>query len=157
MKKMQPLLLSIFLFIPALTVAQTSPSINAAANNQAQPLRRYEPQMRSVEKKLGEDTLNVYIEKGISTATEQVLIGYFTQHYKLAAMGIDIYKLPGANNLYLVSGTVRKDQQSADSETLNTFLVLREQGGTVQQASKSENDSTGSEKQFDFFSGKLSC
>jgi hypothetical protein len=140
MKKKQTLLLTMFLLVAALTVAQTSPSANAAANSQAQPLRRYDPQMRNVEKKSGEDTWYVNIEKAISPATEQALIGYFTGQYKPVAMGIDIYKAPVADNLYFVLGTVRKDKQSEDSEFINVFLALREQGGTVSEVSKAENE-----------------
>jgi hypothetical protein len=96
--------------------------------------------MRSVEKKAGEDTWYVNIEKAISPATEQALIEYFTGQYKLVAMGIDIYKAPVADNLYFVLGTVRKDKQSEDSESINIFLALREQGGIVSEVSKAENE-----------------
>lgn len=154
MKKMQTVLLSMFFLSAALTVAQTSLSVKAVANGQAQPLRRYKPQMLSVEKKLGEDTLSVSIEKGIPPATEQALIGYFTQHYKPAAMGIEIYKAPGADNLYFVLGTVHKDQQSVDSEALNIFLALREQGGTVSEVSKAENESDAAVRAPVFFLGQ---
>jgi hypothetical protein len=140
MKKKQTLLLSTFMLVAALTVAQTPPSINAPVNSQAQRLRRYEPQMRSVEKKSGGDTWYVSIEKAISPATEQALIEYFTRQYKLVAMGIDIYKAPVADNLYFVLGTVRKDKQSEDSESINIFLALREQGGIVSEVSKAENE-----------------
>jgi hypothetical protein len=140
MKKMQTVLLSMFFLSAALTAAQTSPSVKAAAHSQAQTLRRYEPQMRNVEKKSGEDTWYVNIEKAISPATEQALIGYFTGQYKPVAMGIDIYKAPVADNLYFVLGTVRKDKLSEDSEFINVFLALREQGGAVSEVSKAENE-----------------
>lgn len=153
MKKMQTLLLSMFLLSAALTVAQTSPSTNAAANSQAQPLRRYEPQMRSVEKKLGEDTFTFGIEKDISPATEQALIEYFTQHYKSSAMGIDIYKAPVADNLYFVLGTVLKDKQSENSEVINIFLALKEQGKTVSEVGKAENESDAAVRAPVFFLG----
>jgi hypothetical protein len=154
MKKKRILLLSMFLFAAALTVAQTSPSANAAAHSQAQPLRRYEPQMRNVEKKSGEDTLSVSIEKDISPATEQALVGYFTGHYKLATMGVEIYKAPFAGNLYFVLGTVFKDQQSENSVGINIFLALREQGGTVTEVSKAENESDAALRAPVFFFGQ---
>ena len=141
MKKTQFLLLLSFLLIPALTVAQTS----RLSSNEHQQLRRYVPQMQSTEQAVGQDKLMVNFEKGIPPSTRQALIGYFTQRYKVNQGGIDIYKLPGANNLYFVSGTV--------NEMLNIFLVLRAQGETFSEVSKTENDSTGSEKQFDFFLG----
>jgi hypothetical protein len=152
MKKKQALLLSIFLFAAAVAVAQTSPS-KAAARSQAQPLRRYEPQMRAVEKKSGEDTWYVNIEKAISPATEQALIKYFTGQYTLVAMGIDIYKAPVADNLYFVLGTVRKDKQSEDSESINIFLALREQGGVVSEVSKAENENDSAVRAPVFFHG----
>ena len=154
MKKIQTLLLSMFLLSAALTVAQTSPSTNAAANSQAQQLRRYEPQMREVEKKSGEDTWSVNIEKGISPATEQALIEYFTGQYKLVAMYFDIYKAPVADNLYFVLGTVRKDKQSEDSESINVFLALKEQGGTVSEVSKAENENDSAVRAPVFFFGQ---
>ncbi len=154
MKKTQTLLLSIFLLSAALTVAQTSPATNAAANSQAQPLRRYEPQMRSVEKKSGEDTLSVSIEKNISTITEQALLGYFTQHYKSAAMGIDVFKAPGADNRYFVLGTVLKDKQAENSEVINIFLVLGVQGEMVSEVSKAENESDAALRAPVFFLGQ---
>jgi hypothetical protein len=153
MKKKQTLLLSMFLLVAALAVAQT-PQANATAHSQAQPLRRYEPQMRNVEKKLGEDTLYVSIEKNIVPATEQALIEYFTRQYKLVMMGIDIYKVPVADNLYFVLGTVRKDQQSEDSVGINIFLALREQGGTVSEVSKAENESDFAVRAPVFFLGQ---
>jgi hypothetical protein len=143
-----------FLLTTALAVARTSPSVNAATNSQAQQLRRYQPQMRSVEKKLGEDTLSVAIEKDISPATEQALISYFTQHYKVYMGGIDVYKLPGGNNLYFVLGGVYKDQQSENSEGINIFLVLREQGKKVSEVSKAENESDAAVKAPVFFLGQ---
>ena len=153
MKKMQTLL-SMLLLVAALTLIQLSPSANAAVNSQAQSLRRYEPQMRNVEKKSGEDTWYVNIEKAISPATEQALIEYFTGQYKLTAMTIEIYKAPVADNLYFVLGTVRKDKQSEDSESINVFLALREQGGTVSEVSKAENESDFAVRAPVFFFGQ---
>jgi len=154
MKKKQTLFVSMFLLVAVLIVAQTSSSTNAAANSQAQPLRRYEPPMRSVEKKLGEDTLSVSIEKDISPATEQALIGYFIGHYKLATMGIEIYRAPVADNLYFVLGTIFMDQQSENSVGINIFLALREQGGTVTEVSKAENESDAALRAPVFFLGQ---
>lgn len=141
MRKMQTLLLSIFLLVAATTVAQTFPSAKAAANSRMQTLRRYEPQMRDVEKKSGEDTSYYSIEKGISPATEGSLTGYFAERYTSVTMDTQIYKAPVADNLYFVLGTVRKDKQSEDSESINIFLALREQGGIVSEVSKAENES----------------
>jgi hypothetical protein len=154
MKKMRTLLLSISLLIPALNLAQTSPPANAAANSQAQQLRRYNPQMRSVEKKLGEDTLSVSVEKGISPATEQALIEYFMRQYKLVAMGVEIYKAPGAGNRYFVLGTVLKDQHSENSVGVNIFLVLREEGGKVSEVTRTENESDAALRAPVFFLGQ---
>lgn len=140
MKKMQTLLVSIFVLVAAVAVVQTSPVINAAPKNQARPLRLYEPQMRTVEKKSGEETSYYSIEKGISPATEGALIGFFTEHYTSVTMETQIYKAPVADNLYFVIGTVRKDKQSEDSESINIVLALREQGGIVSEVSKAENE-----------------
>ena len=84
--------------------------------------------MHNVEKKSGEDTWYVNIEKAISPATEQALIEYFTGQYKVVVMGIDIYKAPVADNLYFVLGTVRKDKQSEDSELI-TDVTQQEAAG----------------------------
>jgi hypothetical protein len=154
MKKKHALLFSMLLLVCALTVTQMSLSVNAATNRQAQPLRRYEPQMRTVEKKLGEDTLSVNIEKNISPATEQALTGYFTSHYKLVTISMDIYKVAGADNLYFVLGAVQKDQQSEDSASINIFLALKEQGGTVSEVSKVENESDAAVRAPVFFFGQ---
>lgn len=154
MKKMQIVLLSMLFLSAALSAAQTSPSVKAVANSQAQTLRRYEPQMRNVEKKLEEDTLYVSIEKGISPSTEGALIGYVTGHYKLTTIAIEIYKAPVADNLYFVLGTVRKDKQSEDSESINVFLALREQGGTISEVSKAENENDSAVRAPLFFLGQ---
>lgn len=154
MKKIETLLLSTFLIIAALTVAPTTPSASAAVNYQAQALKRHEPQIRIVEKKLGEDTLSVSIEKAITPATEQALVGYFTGHYKLTAMSIDIYKMPIADNIYFVLGTVLKDQQSEDSFGINIFLALRVQEQTVSEVSKVENESDAALRAPLFFIGQ---
>lgn len=142
MKKTQLLLLLSCLLIPALTVAQTS----RTSSNERQQLRRYHSQMQSTEQDFGQDKLSVNFEQGIPLSTRQALIRYLTQHYQVNRGGIEIYELSGVNNLYLVSGTV--------NEMLNIFLVLKAQGETVSEISKAENDSTGSEKQFDFFLGQ---
>jgi hypothetical protein len=168
MKKTQVLLLSFFLLIPALTVAHTSPSVNAAANIQAQSirrtnvrsnehqqLRRYDPQMQSSEQDFGpdKDKLSVGFEKGIPLSTRQALISYVTQHYKIIQLIISIYKLPNADNLYFVIGTVSQNQQSQDGER-NIFLVLRGQGETVSEVSKAESDNTCGIKEPVFSLGK---
>jgi hypothetical protein len=154
MKKKQTFLLSMFLVIATFTLSQTSLSANAALHSQAQPLRRYEPQMRSVEKKLGEDTLSVNISKEISPATEQALVEYFTGHYKLATTDIDIYKAPVADNLYFVLGNIFKEPQSEDSAATNIFLALREQGGTLSEVTKADNESDAAVRATAFFTGQ---
>jgi hypothetical protein len=110
--------------------------------------------MRSVERKSGEDTLSVSIEQGISTITEQALLGYFIEHYKYATTGIDVFKAPGVDNRYFVLGTVLKDKQSEDSEVINIFLALREQGEMVSEVSKAENESDSALRAPVFFLGQ---
>jgi hypothetical protein len=166
MKKTQILLLSFFLLIPALTVAHTARSVNAAANIQAQfirrtnvrsngrqQLRRYDPQMQVIEQDFGQDKLSVGVEKGISFSTRQALISYVTQHYKIAQLIIALYKLPNANNLYFVIGSVSQNQQSQETEK-NIFLILRGQGETVSEVSKAESDNTCGIKEPVFFLGQ---
>jgi hypothetical protein len=166
MKKTRILLLSFFFLIPALTVAHASRSVNTAANIQAQSnrrtnvrsnvrqqLRRYDPQMQIIEQDFGEDKLSISFEKGIPLSTEQALIKYVTQHYKITQLIIAIYKLPNANNLYFVIGTVSQNQQSQDGER-NIFLILRGQGETVGEVSKAENDTTCGIKEPVFFLGQ---
>lgn len=136
----------------ALTVAQTALA-NAAANGQVQSLKRYQPQMRSVEKKSGDDTLSISIEQSISPATEQALVEYFTRQYRPTTIMIEIYKAPVADNLYFVLGTVLKDQQSEDSGGINILLALREQGGMVTEVSKAENESDAAVRETAFFQG----
>jgi hypothetical protein len=166
MKMTQVLLLSFFLLIPALTVAHTSRSVNAAANiqaqsirrtnvrsNERQQLRRYDPQMQSTEQDFGQDKLSVGFEKGIPLSTRQALISYVTQHYSIAQLIIAIYKLPNASNLYFLIGTVSQNQQSQDGER-NIFLILRGQGETVSEVSKAESDTTCGIKEPVFFLGQ---
>lgn len=168
MKKTQLLLLSFFLLIPALTAAHTSRSVNAAANlqaqsirrtnvrsNESQQLRRYDPKMQVIEQGFGpdKDKLSISFEKGIPLSTEQALIKYFTQHYTITQLIISIYKVPDANNLYFVLGTVAQKQQPEDGER-NIFLILREQGETVSEVSKAENDNTCGIKEPVFFLGQ---
>lgn len=166
MKKTRILLLLFFLLIPALTVAHASRSVNAAANIQAQSnrrtnvrsnvrqqLRRYDPQMQIIEQDFGEDKLSVSFEKSISLSTEQAIISYITQHYKIAQLIIAIYKLPNASNLYFVIGTVSQNQQSQETEK-NIFLILKGQGETMSEVSKAESDNTCGIKEPVFFLGQ---
>jgi type III secretory pathway component EscS len=166
MKKTLILLLSFFLIILALTVAHTSRSVSAAANiqaqsirrtnvrsNKGQQLRRYDPQMQSTEQDFGPDKLSVGFEKSIPLSTRQALISYVTQHYKIAQLIIAIYKLPNANNLYFVIGTVSQSEQSQETEK-NIFLILRGQGETVSEVSKAENGNTCGIKEPVFFLGQ---
>jgi hypothetical protein len=151
MKKTQTLLLLFFLLIPALTVAQTS----RISSNAGQQLRRYDPQMQSTEEDFGQDKLSVSFEKGIPLSTERALIRYITQHYRIALLIIGIYKLPGAGNLYFVTGTIYKDQQAQErSEAHTIFLVLREQGAIVSEVGKAEHDSDAAIKEPVFFLGR---
>ena len=166
MKRTQILLLSLFFLIPALTAPDTSRSVNAAANIQAQSirrtnvrsnerqrLRRHDPQMQTIEQDFGQDKLSVSFEKGIPPSTRQALIGYVTQHYSIAQLIVTIYKLPDAANLYFVIGTVSPNQQSQETEK-NVFLILRGQGETVSEVSKAENDNTCGIKEPVFFLGQ---
>lgn len=99
--------------------------------------------------------MSVSFEKGIPQSTEQAITRYITQHYRIAQIIIAIYKLPGADNLYFVSGTIYKDQQSQDKfEAQTMFLVLRKQGETVSEVSKAENESDAAIKEPVFFLGQ---
>lgn len=150
LKKTQTLLLLSFLLIPALTAAQTS----RIGSNGRQQLRRYAPQMQRAEHDFQQEKLSVNFEKGIPLSTEQALVRYITQHYSLTQIVIDIYKMGDANNLYFVTGAARKDRQSEDSAAQTIFLVLREEGGTVSEVSKAENDSDAAIKEPVFFLGQ---
>jgi hypothetical protein len=99
------------------------------------------------------DQLSVGVEKGIPLSTRQALISYVTQHYKIAQLIIALYKLPNANNLYFVIGTVSQSEQSQDTEK-NIFLILRGQGETVSEVSKAENNNTCGIKEPVFFLGQ---
>lgn len=144
MKKMPILVISIFLLSAALTVAQTSPSRIAATKSRAQPLRRYEPKMRSAESKIGEDTISLAIDSTISPASEKALIEYFKQHYVSRLIAIEINSVPGADHLYLLTGQFDKAQQAQDfSKPPIILLALSEQGGTVNEVSKAENEDAG--------------
>lgn len=149
-KTLTLLLLLFLLLIPASTVAQTS-GIGA---NGHQQLRRYKPQMQSTEHDFNQEKLFVNFQKGIPLSTEQALVGYITQHYNLTQIMIDIYRLGDANNLYFVTGAARKDRQSEDGATQTIFLILREDGGTVSEVSKAENDSDAAIKEPAFFLGQ---
>jgi hypothetical protein len=169
MKKPQIVLLLVFLFIPALTVAQTTHSANASANghaqsinrqtkiisNEQQQLRRHDPQMQFTEQDFGQDKLSVGLEKGIPQSTGQALIKYITGQYRIAQLIIGIYKLPDADNLYFVLGTAYKDQQAQEqSEVQTLFLVLREQGDVVSEVSKIDSESDAANKEPVFFHGQ---
>ncbi|MDT4952082.1 MAG: hypothetical protein QOJ02_220 [Acidobacteriota bacterium] len=137
MKKTQILLLLSLLLIPALSVAQTS----RISSNGSQQLRRYNPQMQSTEQKFGQEKLTVSYDKSIPLSTRQALIRYMSQHYESRVIYFDINKLPGADHLYAVTGIFSKAQQAQDSSQAPTILLfLREQGDTVSEVSKVENE-----------------
>ena len=141
MKKMQTLVLLAFLLGAALTAAQTSPATTAAAKSQALPLQRYDPQMRSAEKKIGEEVFSIAIDSAISAASEKALIGYFTQHFVSRLLALEINKMPGADHLYVVTGLFDKAGQAEDiTKPATILLVLSEQGGTVNEVTKVENE-----------------
>lgn len=149
MKKTRFLLLMSFLLIPALTVAQTS----RRGSNGRQQLRRYDPQMQRTEHDFKQEKFYVNFEQSIPLSTEQALVRYITQHYRLTQIVIDIYKLGDTDNLYFVTGAARKDRQSEDSAAQTIFLALREEGGTVSEVSKVKNDSDAAIKEPVFFLG----
>jgi hypothetical protein len=137
MKKTQILLLLSFLLIPALSVAQTS----RISSNGNQQLRRYNPPMQSTEQNFGQEKVTVNFDKGIPLSTRQALIRYISQHYESHLIYFTIDKLPGADHLYAVTGLFGKAQQAQDSSQAPTILlVLREQGDTVSEVSKIENE-----------------
>lgn len=97
--------------------------------------------MQSDEQDFGQEKVTVNFDKGIPLSTRQALLRYMSQHYESRLMGLEINKLPGANQLYVVTGLFDKAQQAQDSSQAPTILlVLREQGGTVSEVSKAEND-----------------
>jgi hypothetical protein len=124
-----------------------------AQSNERQQLRRYDPQMQSAEQDFEQDKLSVSFEKGIPLSTEQAILRYITQHYRIIQLIIAIYKLPNADNFYFVIGSVAQNQQSQDGER-NIFLILRGQGETVSEVSKAENEVTCGIKEPVFFLGK---
>ena len=64
-----------------------------------------------------------------------------SQHYESRLIALEIDKLPGADQLYAVTGQFDKAQQAQDySKAPTILLVLREQGDTVSEVSKAEND-----------------
>ncbi|MDT4967321.1 MAG: hypothetical protein QOJ64_2058 [Acidobacteriota bacterium] len=144
MKNIPTLVLLTFLLSAALTVAQTASPINAAAKSQALPLQRYDPQMRSAEKKIGEEVFSIAIDSAISPASEKALIGYFTQHYVSRLMALEIAKMPGADHLYIVTGLLDKAGQAEDiTKPPTILLVLKEQGDTISEVGKAESDDGG--------------
>lgn len=125
--------------------------VGVAQSNKAQQLKRYIPRMQNSQQDFGQDKLGVYSEKGIPIKTKQALIRHITQHYKIAQIGIDIYKLQDANDLYFVIVTVNKNKQD---EVQALLLVLREQGGVVSEVSKAEEDTDAAIKAPAFFLGR---
>jgi len=123
------------------TIFLTFSSIGFAQSNKPQQLRRYAPQMQSDEQKFGQEKVTVSFDKGIPLSTRQALIRYLSQNYVSRLMGLEIDKLPGADHLYAVTGLFDKAPQDQDSSKAPAImLVLREQGDTVSEVSKIEDD-----------------
>lgn len=125
--------------------------VGVAQSNEAQQLKRYIPRMQNSQQDFGQDKLDVYSEKGIPVKTKQALIRHITQHYKIAQIGLDIYKLQNASNFYLVIVTTNKDKQVEDSPLQSLLLVLSEQDGVVSEVSKAEEDTDAAIKAPTFF------
>jgi len=125
-----------------------------AQSNESQPLRRYVPRMQSTQQDFGQDTLSVSSEKGIPLSTKQALIRYVTEHYKVAQLIVDIYRVRDADNLYFVIGTFNADRQAEDSPMQSVLLALRERGGVVSEVSKATSDSDAAIKVPAFFLGR---
>jgi hypothetical protein len=124
-----------------MTLFLTFSSKGFAQSNKPQQLRRYAPQMQSDEQNFGQEKVTVSFDKAIPLSTRQALIRYLSQHYESRLMGLEIDKLPGADHLYAVTGLFDKAQQAQDSSKAPTLLlVLREQGDTVSEVSKIEDD-----------------
>jgi hypothetical protein len=138
--------------LPLLLIAFSS--VGFAQLNEAQQLKRYIPRMQNSQQDFGQDKLYVNSEKGISVKTKQALIRHITQHYKIAQIELDIYRLQDANNLYLVIVTVNKDQRAEDGPLQSLLLVLREQDGVVSEVSKAEEDTDAAVKAPAFFLGR---
>ncbi|HUQ33027.1 MAG TPA: hypothetical protein VM095_12980 [Pyrinomonadaceae bacterium] len=123
------------------TIFLTFSSIGFAQSNKPQQLRRYAPQMQSDEQNFGQEKVTVSFDKGIPLSTRQALIRYLSQNYVSGLMALEIDKLPGADHLYAVTGLFDKAPQAQDSfKTPTIMLVLREQGDTVSEVSKIEDD-----------------
>ncbi len=123
------------------TLFLTFSSIGFAQSNKPQQLRRYAPQRQSDELNFGQEKVTVSFDKGIPLSTRQALIRHMSQHYESLLMALEIDKLPGADHLFAVTGVFDKAQQAQDnSKAPIILLVLREQGGTVSEVSKAEND-----------------
>ncbi|MDT5120626.1 MAG: hypothetical protein QOC96_108 [Acidobacteriota bacterium] len=116
-------------------------SIGFAQSNAPQQLRRSDPQMQSTEQKFGQEKVTVSFDKSIPLSTRQALVRYLAQHYDTMLLGLEIDKVPGADHLYAITGAFSKAQLAKDSAQAPTILlVLREQGDTVSEVSKIEND-----------------
>ena len=119
----------------------TFSSSEFAQSNKPQQLRRYAPQLQNDEQTFGQEKVTVSFDKSIPLSTRQALIRYLSQHYVSRLMGLEIDKLPGADHLYAVTGLFDKAQQAQDSSKApSILLVLKEQGDTVSEVSKAEND-----------------
>lgn len=125
--------------------------VGVAQSNKAQQLKRYIPRMQNSQQDFGQDKLEVYSEKGIPIKTKQALVSHIRQHYKIAQIGLDVYKLQDANELYFVIVSVNKDNQD---QVQTLLLVLREQGGVVSEVSKAEEDTDAGVKAPAFFLGQ---
>src|SRR5919112_5679977 len=74
--------------------------VGFAQSNGSQQLRRYVPRMLMTQQDFGQDKLSVNSEKSIPLSTRQALIRYLAQHYRIAQLLVEIYKVQEANNLY---------------------------------------------------------
>ena len=123
---------------------------NTSSSNESQQLRRYNPQMHSAEQSFGQEKITISLDKSIALSTRQALIRYISQHYVSRVIEFEINELPGADTLYVVTGIFDKAQQAKapqaqdnSSQAPTILLVLRQQGDTVSEVSKVENENGG--------------
>lgn len=127
-------------FISLMALLLACGSVGLAQSNGSQPLSRYNPQTLSIEQNLGQEKLTIDVDKTISTSIRQSLVSYFLQHYTSNLISMEIDKLPGADDLYAVTGRFTEAQNSSAEATL---LLLREQGGKVSEVNKLSDENAG--------------
>jgi hypothetical protein len=108
-------------------------SVGLARSDDSQQLRRYDPQTQSIEQAFGQEKMSVNFDRAIAKPTMSALINYMSQHFVSSLMSLEIDKLPGADNIYAVTGAFTEARNSTAHATL---LLLREQGGKVSEVSK---------------------